>query len=216
MLPEFHLLREVRLCLERVWNTMLTRGQRGPPYSPHALSNARCRDSTIGALEAHMKPLQQGWGCSTTSRSLPPTPRSFTTMECGFEVASRVTRSTTKWMGSNFSFGWKCRSRSPVSIPSNSTSLGGQKRRSGMMMLLNVNGVRVQQEVRGKEEKDFLLYPVPNPTVMRRKNTGRYNRLYWPVQPVNTRAAHYLPETLDDDRIGQGGTTAHVVGSTSN
>src|SRR3954469_14988589 len=58
LLPKFLLLREVRLRLERVWNTMLTRSQRGPPYSPHALTNARCRDSTNGALKAHTKPLQ--------------------------------------------------------------------------------------------------------------------------------------------------------------
>ena len=32
LLPKFLLLREVRLRLERVWNTMLTRSQRGPPY----------------------------------------------------------------------------------------------------------------------------------------------------------------------------------------
>ena len=51
MLPKFLFLREVRLRLERVWNTMLTRSQRGPPYSPHALTNARCRDPLRGALE---------------------------------------------------------------------------------------------------------------------------------------------------------------------
>ena len=51
MLPKFLLLREVRLRLERVWNTMLTRSQRGPPYSPHALANARCRDPLCGDLE---------------------------------------------------------------------------------------------------------------------------------------------------------------------
>ena len=52
LLPEFLILREVRLPLERVWNTMLTRSQRGPPYSPHALTNVRCRDYTIGHLRA--------------------------------------------------------------------------------------------------------------------------------------------------------------------
>ena len=62
MLPKFLLLREVSLRLERVWNTMLTRSQRGPPYYPHALTNARCRESTIGVLKVHTKPLQQGWG----------------------------------------------------------------------------------------------------------------------------------------------------------
>ena len=51
MLPKFLLLREVRLRLERVWNTMLTRSQRGPSYSPHALTNARCREPLRGALE---------------------------------------------------------------------------------------------------------------------------------------------------------------------
>ena len=59
LLPKFLFLREVRLRLERVWNTMLTRSQRGPPYSPHAITNVRCRDSTIDALEVHTKPLQQ-------------------------------------------------------------------------------------------------------------------------------------------------------------
>ena len=58
VLSKFLLLREVRLRLERVWNTMLTRSQRGPPYSPHALTNARCRDSTIGHLRAVTKPVQ--------------------------------------------------------------------------------------------------------------------------------------------------------------
>src|SRR4051812_33839905 len=37
---------------------MLTRSQRGPPYSPHALTNARCRDSTIGHLRAVTEPVQ--------------------------------------------------------------------------------------------------------------------------------------------------------------
>src|SRR3954469_9790532 len=58
LLSKFLLLREVRLRLERVWNTMLTRSQRGSPYSPHALTNARCRDSTIGHLRAVTKPVQ--------------------------------------------------------------------------------------------------------------------------------------------------------------
>src|SRR3954465_15998976 len=52
LLPKFLLLREVRLRLERVWNTMLTRSQLGPPYSPHALTNARWRESTIGHLRS--------------------------------------------------------------------------------------------------------------------------------------------------------------------
>ena len=58
LLPKFLLLREVRLRSERVWNTMLTRSQRGPPYSPNALTNAICRDSTIGHLRAVTKPVQ--------------------------------------------------------------------------------------------------------------------------------------------------------------
>src|ERR1041384_6858139 len=58
LLPKFLLLREVRLRLERVWNTMLTRSQRGPPYSTHALTNARCRDSTIGHFRAVSEPVQ--------------------------------------------------------------------------------------------------------------------------------------------------------------
>src|ERR1041384_7626166 len=33
-------------------------GQRGPPYSPHAFTNARCRDSTIGHLRAVTKSVQ--------------------------------------------------------------------------------------------------------------------------------------------------------------
>src|ERR1041384_3600530 len=58
LLPKFLLLREVCLRLERVWNTMLTQSQRGPPYSPHALTNARCRDSTIGHLRAFTEPVK--------------------------------------------------------------------------------------------------------------------------------------------------------------
>src|SRR3954468_13595065 len=58
LLPKFLLLRKVHLHLERVWNTMLTRSQRGPPYSPHALTNARCRESTIGHLRAVSEPVQ--------------------------------------------------------------------------------------------------------------------------------------------------------------
>src|SRR3954470_6248883 len=58
LLPKFLPLREVRLRLDRVWNTMLTRSQRGPPYSPHALTNARCRDYTIGHLSAVTKLVQ--------------------------------------------------------------------------------------------------------------------------------------------------------------
>ena len=38
------------------------RSQLGPPYSPHALTDARCRDSTNGALKAHTKPLQSRMG----------------------------------------------------------------------------------------------------------------------------------------------------------
>ena len=38
------------------------RSQLGPPYSPHALTDARCHDSTIGALKAHTKPLQSRMG----------------------------------------------------------------------------------------------------------------------------------------------------------
>ena len=38
------------------------RSQLGPPYSPHALTKARCRDSTNGALKAHTKPLQSRMG----------------------------------------------------------------------------------------------------------------------------------------------------------
>src|ERR1043165_7313311 len=33
-------------------------GQRGPPYSPHALTNARCRDSTIGHFRAVTEPVK--------------------------------------------------------------------------------------------------------------------------------------------------------------
>ena len=55
LLPKFLLLREVRLRLERVWNTMLTRG---PPYSPRTLTNAICHDSTIGHLRAVTEPVQ--------------------------------------------------------------------------------------------------------------------------------------------------------------
>src|ERR1041384_115808 len=58
LLPKFLLLREVRLRLERVWNTMLTQSQRGPPYSPHAHTNVRFRDSTIGHLRAVTEPVQ--------------------------------------------------------------------------------------------------------------------------------------------------------------
>src|SRR3954467_12948333 len=58
LLLKFLLLREVPLRLKRVWNTMLTRSQRGPPYSPHAFTNARCRDSTIGHLRAVTEPVQ--------------------------------------------------------------------------------------------------------------------------------------------------------------
>src|SRR3954462_8458743 len=58
LLPKSLLLREVRLRLERVWNTMLTRSQRGSPYSPHPLPNARCRESTIGHLRAVTEPVQ--------------------------------------------------------------------------------------------------------------------------------------------------------------
>src|SRR3954464_8301748 len=59
VLPKFLLLREVRLRLERVWSTMLTRRPTGPPYSPHALTNARCCDSTIGHLRAVTEPVQR-------------------------------------------------------------------------------------------------------------------------------------------------------------
>src|SRR3954466_11171874 len=71
LLPKFLLLREVRIRLERVWNTMLTRSQRGPPYSPHALTNARCRDSTIGHLRAVTEPVQMPGEISTTELEAP-------------------------------------------------------------------------------------------------------------------------------------------------
>src|SRR3954462_2758624 len=51
MFPKFLLFREVRLRLERVRSTMLTRSQRGPPISPHALTDVRCRDPLQGGLE---------------------------------------------------------------------------------------------------------------------------------------------------------------------
>ena len=38
-------------------------GQRGPPYSPHALTNARCRDPLRGGLEGGNRTFTiQGWG----------------------------------------------------------------------------------------------------------------------------------------------------------
>jgi len=33
-------------------------GHLGPPYSPHAITNARCRDSTMGHLRAVTEPVQ--------------------------------------------------------------------------------------------------------------------------------------------------------------
>ena len=33
-------------------------GHLGPPYSPHALTNVRCRDSTMGHLRAVTEPVQ--------------------------------------------------------------------------------------------------------------------------------------------------------------
>src|ERR1041385_6808160 len=47
-------------------------GQRGPPYSPQALTNARCRDSTIGHLRAVTEPVQMetlGGGHQTCTNS---------------------------------------------------------------------------------------------------------------------------------------------------
>src|SRR4051812_6051172 len=90
LLPKFLLLREVRLRLERVWNTMLTRIQRGPPYSPHALTNAICRDSTNGALKAHTKPLQSRMRLLHNKPETPTnTPKlHHNAMECGSEVAT--------------------------------------------------------------------------------------------------------------------------------
>src|SRR4051812_33219510 len=91
LLPKFLLLRDVRLRLERVWNTMLTRSKRGPPYSPHALTNARSRDSTIGHLTAVTEPVQMATlgavtepvqilgAISTTELEAPIASRSFTT-----------------------------------------------------------------------------------------------------------------------------------------
>src|SRR4051812_31107796 len=58
VLLKFLLLREARLRLERVWRQCSHEGQRGPPYSPHTLTNARCRDSTIGNLRAVTEPVQ--------------------------------------------------------------------------------------------------------------------------------------------------------------
>src|SRR3954468_5382674 len=57
LLPKFLLLREVRLRLERV---------RSYPISPHALTNARCRDSTIRTLEGGHRTRTNGnpWGRS--------------------------------------------------------------------------------------------------------------------------------------------------------
>src|SRR3954466_9889248 len=62
MLPKFLLFREVRLRLERVRSTMLTRRPTRPPYSPHALANARCRDPLRGGLEGGSRTFTiQGW-----------------------------------------------------------------------------------------------------------------------------------------------------------
>src|SRR3954464_5697025 len=78
-------------------------GQQGPPYSPHALTNARCRDPLRGGLEGGNRTFTiQGWGNLHNLIGGSQQPWSFTTMEWGSEVTSssrapmhpRVTRST--------------------------------------------------------------------------------------------------------------------------
>src|SRR3954471_3721210 len=58
LLPKFLLLREVRLLLGG-WGTQCSHeANEGHPISPHALTNARCRDSSIGHLRAVTEPVQ--------------------------------------------------------------------------------------------------------------------------------------------------------------
>src|ERR1041385_6942500 len=66
LLPKFLLLREVRLRLERVRSTMLTRSQRGPPYFSSRSYQCKCRDSTIRTLEGGHRTRTNGnpWGRS--------------------------------------------------------------------------------------------------------------------------------------------------------
>ena len=91
MLPKFLLFREVRLRLERVRITMLTRSQRGPPYFS---SRSPMQDVVIHyaeTLKAATEPLKTSLGKSPQlNRRLPTQPRSFTTIEYGFEVTSSV------------------------------------------------------------------------------------------------------------------------------
>src|SRR3954466_9291169 len=58
LLPKFLLLREVRLCLERCGTHCSHEANEDHPISPHALTNARCRDSTIGHLRVVTEPVQ--------------------------------------------------------------------------------------------------------------------------------------------------------------
>src|SRR3954463_2524740 len=66
-------------------------GQRGPPYSPHALTKQDVVIHYAVALKVAPGPLQYKVGAiSTTQLEAPNKPRSFTTMECGSEVTSSV------------------------------------------------------------------------------------------------------------------------------
>src|ERR1041385_7370564 len=56
LLPKFLLLREVRLRLERVWNTMLTRSRRGTPY--FSSRSHQCKMPAMGHLRAVTEPVK--------------------------------------------------------------------------------------------------------------------------------------------------------------
>ena len=75
MLPKFLVLREVRLRLEKVWrHEGSPRSQLGPPYSPHALTKARCRDPLRSALEGDDRTFTNKVGAlSTTQLEAPNT-----------------------------------------------------------------------------------------------------------------------------------------------
>src|ERR1044072_2691630 len=64
-------------------------GQRGPPYSPHALAKARCRDPLRGWLEGGNPTFTiQGWG--NLHNSIRGSQQTTELPQCGSEVTSSV------------------------------------------------------------------------------------------------------------------------------
>ena len=131
-------LRGSTSSLERCGGIMLPNKPLGPPYSPHALTQCempwfhywcpwRWRPNLYkqgwGSLHNLIGGSQQYHEASPQWNMAPRWPQPSRVLK-----HPRVTKSTQESMGEANILWWKCRSRSPPSIPSKSTSLVARER----------------------------------------------------------------------------------------